>query len=536
VGHQTAATEADRLDTGAGGLTIGSALSALSADIQNIEFGVQILLGGSIGMRAPASAPGFDSERTCPDPSGPATLRETGPARLGRGSVLAGKYRLEMLLGEGGMGFVWSAYNVELEAPVAVKLLRASPNSKRLAERLRFEARATARLVHPSIVRVLDVATTDGGEPFIVMELLTGETLSDALLRGPMSGERAVQLLLPIAEALALAHAHGIVHRDLKPDNVFLSTDGERLQPKLLDFGIAKLGFGQSPLTKLTEDGTVLGSPLYMSPEQVSGEGVDQRGDIWSFCVVLYKALTGRAPFGGADRRAVMDAILTELPAPIPEAAHVHPELARLVHWGMCKDRTRRPSSIQELARELARWLLSQGITEDACGAPLVGKWLPHATSTSPSANARAATAAALAHAAPLASHATSPTLAVRMTRSEAARPRRTHKSALLTALAMLLVSGSLAWTDSARPASEPRDGTAPEARLPRLAPTPRFAAAPEPPREEPPIAADTEQNEAAAPASVEPPPAPRSAPRPRNKPKSPGSRNNRVPASRLPF
>ena len=271
------------------------------------------------------------------------------------------------------MAWVWSAYHLELQLPVAIKLLRTGNNGDRLAERLRLEARAAARLVHPSIVRVLDVAQTDAGEPFIVMELLTGENLAQLLARGRLQATRAVQLLLPIAEALVAAHESGVVHRDLKPDNVFISNEGQQLQPKLLDFGIAKLAFASA--RKLTDKGVVLGSPHYMSPEQVRGDDVDFRSDIWSFCVVLYRAVTGLPPFTGASERATMDAVVGNQP-PWQPLINVDEQLARLVCWGLEKDPAQRPTDMRQLGRRLAEWLLIQGISEDACGAPLVGKWL----------------------------------------------------------------------------------------------------------------------------------------------------------------
>jgi serine/threonine protein kinase len=323
-------------------------------------------------MSTAAPAIEFDPERTRPEGGGAAGAQVGG---FGRGTVLAGKYRLEMLLGEGGMACVWSAYHLELELPVAIKLLRSGANCERLAERLRLEARAAARLVHPSIVRVLDVALTERGEPFIVMELLNGENLAQLLARGRLQANRAVQLLLPIAEALAIAHEHGIVHRDLKPDNVFVSSEEQHLQPKLLDFGIAKLAYASALARRLTDRGVVLGSPHYMSPEQVRGEDVDYRSDIWSFCVVLFKALTGAAPFNGSSERAIMDAITTQ-PLARDALVDVDEELARIVRWGLQKEPLRRPASMRELGRHLAEWLMNRGVSNDASGAPLVSKWL----------------------------------------------------------------------------------------------------------------------------------------------------------------
>ncbi|RYZ09899.1 MAG: serine/threonine protein kinase [Myxococcales bacterium] len=444
-------------------------------------------------MPARAFAMGTAPQRTTSEASGPITLRETGLSPIGRGSLLADKYRLEMLLGEGGMGFVWSAYNRELELPVAIKLLRSGRHRHRLAERLRLEARAAARLLHPSIVRIFDVAVTEAGDPFIVMELLTGQTLANALARGPLDPVRAVQLLLPIADALAHAHAKGVVHRDLKPENVFLSTDGEQVLPKLLDFGIAKLGYGGPSYPKLTEDGVVLGSPHYMSPEQVAGEEVDPRTDTWSLTVVLYKAVTGNAPFTGPDKRAVMDAILREPPAAIAEDASIDAGLRDILRWGLSKDLLDRPQSIRDLGRALARWLLQQGIAEDVCGTPLAAKWLlPAARVTVPCGPPSECVPEHddtdpeqrwFTSQPPLAPAASPPSeVAVRRPRP---RPRP-----LIAALGLLVFSCSLAWTDSARtsvkaasPAAVERSGSAsPRARAQRNhAPRAHVGAAPAP-------------------------------------------------------
>ena len=301
---------------------------------------------------------------------------------LNVGSVIDGKYRLEGLLGEGGMGAVWWAHHLQLDLPVAIKLLRAGGDQRLLSERLKIEARAAAQLVHPAIVRVFDIDESERGEPFIVMELLRGESLADLLDRGRLSGESAVQTLLPIAEALALAHARGIVHRDLKPHNVFLSEETERLQPKLLDFGIVKLMGQERHSGSLTETGISVGSPDYMSPEQARGSNdVDYRADIWSFCVVLYEAVTCETPFHGDNYNALMRAIVENEPRPLGE--HIEPRLAELIAWGLCKERAERPQSIQELGRELARWLIERGVTQDVCGASLDARWLARAAQKS---------------------------------------------------------------------------------------------------------------------------------------------------------
>src|SRR5215471_18819325 len=183
------------------------------------------------------------------------------------------------------MGSVWIAKNVVLDAHVALKLMRADfARVPGAAERMLTEARAAASIHHPAIVQIFDFGRTRDGDPFISMELLDGESLSSTLKRRErLPATKAIQVLLPIADALVVAHARGVVHRDLKPDNVLLArlADG-RVQPKILDFGIAKLEASGSP--KLTLDGTVLGSPAYMSPEQARGQSdIDLRVDVWAF-------------------------------------------------------------------------------------------------------------------------------------------------------------------------------------------------------------------------------------------------------------
>lgn len=275
------------------------------------------------------------------------------------------------------MGSVWRAFNLQLEVPVAIKLLRSDLAATDLGERLRVEARAAAKLVHPSIVRVFDIGEADSGDPFIVMELLSGESLAALLQRGALPAVSAVQLLLPIAEALSLAHSRGVVHRDLKPDNIFIADEGSVLQPKLLDFGIAKVTTGAiAGGATLTQTGTLLGSPDYMSPEQAYAQpDVDERSDVWAFSVVLYESLAGGTPFRGESVATILRSVVQDEPVPLEDAG-VEPTLAAIVRRGMTKDRDARPASIFELGRELALWLFAQGVTEDVTGASLEAKWL----------------------------------------------------------------------------------------------------------------------------------------------------------------
>src|SRR5258706_7542436 len=278
------------------------------------------------------------------------------------------------------MGAVWRARNIALDLPVAIKLIRADLNRKGLQTRLLQEARAAAKLGHPAIVRVFDVGKTEHGDPFIVMELLHGESLGSVLATsGRMGATRAVQLLLPIADALSMAHAKRIVHRDLKPDNVFICKGEGEIQPKLVDFGIAKLDKGDGSHVT-TQAGAVLGSPEYMSPGQARGQDdLDPRTDGWSFSVVLYEAVTGQVPFKAANYHALLRMIVEAAPPSISSMAAGNAELSSIVERGMSKSREQRWSSMGELGRALAQWLLDQGIREDACGVSLEGKWLDRA-------------------------------------------------------------------------------------------------------------------------------------------------------------
>lgn len=279
------------------------------------------------------------------------------------------------------MGAVWRAHNELLEVDVALKLIRTDEvevaEGTLMSDRLLQEARAAARLGHPSIARVFDYGTTERNHPYIVMELLKGEDLAEALARrGRVSNTKAVATLMPIAHALAAAHSQGIVHRDLKPENVFLARmeDG-RVVPKLVDFGIAKMGT-TGKTNRLTQTGTMLGSPIYMSPEQARGDEVDHRADVWAFCVVLYELVTGSPPFEGRNYNALLYAIIADEPRPLPIKAEGDEELWNILRKGFEKERDRRWSTIDELGRALAQWLIVRGVQEDITGASLVAQWL----------------------------------------------------------------------------------------------------------------------------------------------------------------
>ncbi|MEO8178929.1 MAG: serine/threonine-protein kinase [Deltaproteobacteria bacterium] len=304
------------------------------------------------------------------------------------GDIIIDKYRLLQLLGEGGMGSVWVAENMALKANVALKLIRADVAEASANDRFLSEARLAARLQHAAIVRVFDFGKTQNDEPFIVMELLEGETLGQRLTRlGSIDPVELCQTLLPIVDALHSAHGHGVIHRDLKPDNVFIAkAEGGGIQPKLLDFGIAKLrGESAFHTTKLTQAGTLIGSPDYMSPEQARGEtDLDPRSDVWALCVLAYECLVGKPPFHGDNYNALLWSIIHDEPVPITVFQAGDSELWRLLKTGFAKDRNGRWDSARKLGEALALWLENHGIVEDVCNRSLHASWLPAERPTQP--------------------------------------------------------------------------------------------------------------------------------------------------------
>src|SRR5690348_7361089 len=226
--------------------------------------------GDAEGPMPPSSSATRASSPTeaSPPPSESAESRREGKVHK-PGDVVDGRYVLFEPLGKGGMGVVWKARSTALDVEVAVKLVRGTTPSADAFKRMAREAHAAARLGHPAMATVLDFGATSSGDPYVVMELLHGESLGDVLGRERrMDAVRAVGTLLPILEGLREAHDKGIVHRDIKPENLFLSrTARGRLQPKVLDFGIAKLEAPDEKQARLTQDGAVLGSPGYFSPE-----------------------------------------------------------------------------------------------------------------------------------------------------------------------------------------------------------------------------------------------------------------------------
>jgi serine/threonine-protein kinase len=274
------------------------------------------------------------------------------------GDVLADRYRIERILGEGGMGVVLAAEHLVLGERVAIKLLL--PDAAKVegtVARFQREARAAARIQSEHVARVMDVGLAADSTPYLVMEYVEGRDLSDELeARGPLPVEEAVNYVLQGAIGVAEAHALGIVHRDLKPSNLFLAKlSNGRTLVKVLDFGIAKEASAVEN-KELTSTFSALGSPAYMSPEQLrAAKSVDERTDVWAFGVVLYELLSGRLPFDGDSLTAIAAAISVDTPASLrtlrPE---VPAALDTVVMACLAKDREQRVSSLAVLAQMLA--------------------------------------------------------------------------------------------------------------------------------------------------------------------------------------
>ena len=281
------------------------------------------------------------------------------------GDVIAGKYRVDSILGTGGMGKVFGATHLDLGQKVAIKVLTVQQDDSRREEaRERFirEGRATAALVSDHVVRVYDVGTLDTGAPFMVMEALRGQDLAHTVQRGgPLPIELAADCVRQAAEAIACAHHEGIVHRDLKPSNLFLTkrSDGTPLV-KVLDFGISKSMQAELDPTSgnLTATRSVLGTPFYMSPEQVrDAKKVDFRTDIWSLGLILHELLSGSPAFDGSTLPGVCAAIAADPPAALRlKRPEVPVELEAIVLKCLQKDPMRRYQSASSLVAALAPW------------------------------------------------------------------------------------------------------------------------------------------------------------------------------------
>lgn len=265
-----------------------------------------------------------------------------------------GRYALKYHIGSGGLGEVMAAHDPLLSRLVAIKTLKVdAANRESFESRFLNEARAAAGLSHPNIVTVFDAGLSDQG-PYIAMELLKGRDLHQLREEGwRPTPEQAATIVRRVADALAYAHAKGVVHRDIKPANILMVG---RTMPKVLDFGIASVATGRPAAAK--DDGSIAGSPFYMAPEQVRGEAVDQRVDVFALGVVFYELLCGQKPFRGRTLAEIQHAVLNLVPPPPHELDRSVPSaLSAIVVRSIEKNRDRRYRSAQRLARHLRQWL-----------------------------------------------------------------------------------------------------------------------------------------------------------------------------------
>jgi len=309
-------------------------------------------------MRCPTCGSSFQLDyRVCPKDRTPLVL-DAGDDDDGLvGDVLAGSYCITGVIGEGGMGRVYEAEHTRLPRKYAVKIVALElANNAEAIGRLEREAQAASRIVHDNVLDVVDVVRANDGRPCLVTELLQGEELGAMLERvGKLAPADAVDIVRQVCRGLGAAHAQGVVHRDLKPENLFLcKKDDGTTRVKVLDFGVAKMKDGAN----LTRLGTVVGTPAYMAPEQARGApDVDGRADIYAAGAVLYRMLTGRPPFEGADPARTLVSVVTEVPVRPRQVEPAIPEaLELIVLRAMAKQPAQRYASAAELEQQLAAY------------------------------------------------------------------------------------------------------------------------------------------------------------------------------------
>jgi len=283
-----------------------------------------------------------------PEPLATRTI-ETGVEELGRGTTFAGRYEIVELLGMGGMGAVYRVFDKKLEEEVALKLIRPDiAASRKTIERFKNEIKIARKITDKHVCRMHDLGEAEGTS-FITMEYVPGQDLRGLMKQtGQLSATTAVSIARQIAEGLSEAHKLGIIHRDLKPGNIMIDKDG---QAKIMDFGIARSLLGKG----MTGEGTIIGTPEYMSPEQVEGKEIDQRSDIYSLGIILYEMLIGRAPFEGETPFSIANKHKTE-PPPVPKKSipQIPEELNKLILRCLEKDKSKRYQTAEELVADLS--------------------------------------------------------------------------------------------------------------------------------------------------------------------------------------
>ncbi len=273
-------------------------------------------------------------------------------ASISEGTEIAGRYRILSLIGEGGMGAVYRAQHLQLRKVFALKVLQAhNVDRPGIAARFEREAIAAGRIEHPNVVPATDFGRLPDGSFFLVLEFVNGRTLRSELEAGAMRPPRAIGVMRGVVAGVRAAHEKGIVHRDLKPENIMLvDREGNRDFVKLLDFGVARLDSEPERGAQLTEVGAMLGTPRYMSPEQILGRAVDTRTDLYSLGIIFFEILTGQCPFAG-NLATLLEQHVTLPPPELPSAlATEEPRLAEILRTLLAKDPAQRFQTARELA------------------------------------------------------------------------------------------------------------------------------------------------------------------------------------------
>ena len=296
------------------------------------------------------------------------------------GSTLVDRYRLTRKIGEGGMGAVYEATHVVIDKPVAVKVLREKyVDRPEVAQRLVQEARLASSIRHEHIVDITDSGSTGDGRTFVVMELLDGQSLAELIRReGPIPEPRALEIVRQVASALGAAHARRIVHRDVKPENIFLVRKNGEDFIKVVDFGISKSlrpGVADPDSVRLTHTGMVLGTPLYMSPEQARGdEDLDHRIDIYALGVILYECLTGEVPFRGTNYNGIIAQVANQDATPprtLRPELRISDAIERVCLKAMAKSRDDRYATMEAFEADLRRVSAGEGVDAPMPPAPV---------------------------------------------------------------------------------------------------------------------------------------------------------------------